>query len=100
MDCISVNLELQLQLQAGQSGPILMHAVCDLSVQALPAVVAMLEQYNRKIVFVEDMVRAKYSASSSAVMAAWPLNSFSAQAIGDNAVEQYSVNTVIAPVYR
>lgn len=96
-DCILNNLKAALD--AGRTGPILMHAVYQLTVKALPDIVAMLKQYGYTIVTAEQMVVDKYGASSAAIMKANAAQNFSAAQISSAAVSECKKNTQITVVY-
>lgn len=97
VSCILGNIEAQLQ--RNQSGPILMHAVYDLTVQALPQVLDLISKYNRSIVSVEDLVKEKYQSNSAQVMSSWAARHYDADLVGTTAVQDSASNAAIAVPY-
>ena len=73
-------------LAAGASGVILMHTVYKLSGDALPQVVQTIYDHNYHIVMVEDMIKAKYGATSDVITRSDAAAPFDTQTINDAAV--------------
>ena len=80
VNCIVNNINYQLD--RGQTGVILMHAVYRLTGDALPAVVAAVKARGGHFVTLESMVQAKYGATSAQLMAANANASFTSSQIG------------------
>jgi peptidoglycan/xylan/chitin deacetylase (PgdA/CDA1 family) len=95
--CILNNLKAQLD--AGHSGPILMHSVYKLTVDTLPDIVAMLKTYGYTFATVQDMVIDKYGVNSAAVQAATAAKSYAPGDIGTFAVSECHKNQYIQVLY-
>jgi peptidoglycan/xylan/chitin deacetylase (PgdA/CDA1 family) len=83
-NCILSNLNAFLD--AGASGPILMHTVYSLSAEALPKVVQSIYNHGYHIVMVEDMIKAKYGAYSAEISRANAAHKFDTSEINEAAV--------------
>jgi peptidoglycan/xylan/chitin deacetylase (PgdA/CDA1 family) len=98
VSCIVNNITAQLD--AGHSGPILMHVVYKLSGDALPAVVNAIYQRGYHIVMVQDFIKAKYGATSDALWQANRAASFTAAQIAQSATNSCAQNNPsITPPY-
>jgi peptidoglycan/xylan/chitin deacetylase (PgdA/CDA1 family) len=96
-NCILNNLAAQIK--NGHSGPILMHAVYQLTVKTLPAIVQLLKSSGYTIVTVDQMLKEKYGAVASDIMAANAKAAFTSAEISAAAVSECSKNTPISVVY-
>jgi peptidoglycan/xylan/chitin deacetylase (PgdA/CDA1 family) len=96
-NCILTNLKAQLD--AGHSGPILMHAVYQLTVKTLPNVVAMLKSYGYTLATVEELIKDKYGATSASIAQANTSAAFTDSAISAFAAAECKKNRIITVVY-
>lgn len=90
---------LRAQLDAGHSGPILMHSIYQLTAETLPAIIDLLTRRGYRFVTAEQLVKDHYGASSAEVMAAHKAAGFSQKAIGEAAVDACAHNQPIVVPY-
>jgi peptidoglycan/xylan/chitin deacetylase (PgdA/CDA1 family) len=95
--CILNNLKAQLD--AGHSGPILMHSVYKLTVDTLPDIVALLKSCGYTFSTVQEMIRDKYGATSGAIQSANAARGFSYGEISSHAEKECANNQYIDVPY-